>query len=63
MFMKRERGLNSFRRFVMPMLSILGCLFMVVAAVFAHRVSALYYLIVFAAVMLIGTFYFDRSHG
>jgi len=62
MFIKRERGLNSFKRFVMPVLSILGCLFMVIAAIFAHRSSALYYLIVFAAVMLIGTVFFDRSH-
>ncbi|MGI6005639.1 MAG: APC family permease [Christensenellales bacterium] len=54
MFMKRERELGAFKRTVMPALSIISCVFMVVAAVFAHRMSVVYYLIVFAVIMAVG---------
>jgi APA family basic amino acid/polyamine antiporter len=54
MLMKKEKDLGVFKRFVMPVLSILGCIFMVIAAFFAHGMAVLYYLIVFAVIMLIG---------
>lgn len=54
MLIKKERGLSTFRRFIMPALSILGCLFMVVAACLAHRMAVVYYLIIFAVIMIIG---------
>ena len=53
MVMKKETGWNKFKRFVMPVLSVCGCVFIVIAAFFAHRMSAVFYLIVFAAIMLI----------
>ena len=37
--MKRERSFSTLNRFVMPTLSILGCLFMVIAAIFAHGMA------------------------
>jgi len=55
MVIKKEKDLNTFKRYVMPSLSILGCVFMVVAACFAHGKAVLYYLIVFAIIMLIGS--------
>ncbi len=54
MLIKKEKGLNTFRRFIMPTLSILGCLFMVVAACLAHKMDVVYYLIVFTVIMIIG---------
>jgi len=54
MMMKKERSLNTFKRFVMPVLAICACLFMVVAAYYAHGQAVFYYLIIFAVIMAIG---------
>ncbi|MDR2896042.1 MAG: APC family permease [Propionibacteriaceae bacterium] len=54
MMMRKERDLGAFKRFVMPILAIIGCVFMIIAACFAHRMAVVYYLIVFAVVMVIG---------
>ncbi len=61
MLMKKERALSAFKRFIMPSLAILSCIFMVIAACFAHRMAAVFYLIVFAAIMLLGVLF--RNHG
>lgn len=60
MIIKKEKDWSAFNRFVMPALSVCGCLIMVTAAIFAHRMAVVFYLIVFAAVMLIGL-YFDKT--
>jgi APA family basic amino acid/polyamine antiporter len=57
MLMAKERELGAFKRFVMPALAILSCIFMVVAACFAHRMAAVYYLVVFAVIMVIGALF------
>jgi APA family basic amino acid/polyamine antiporter len=57
LFMKKARDVGPFRRFVLPVLSIAGCLFMVWAAFLAHGMAAVYYLIVFVVVMIIGAFW------
>ncbi|MDI6618321.1 MAG: APC family permease [Clostridiales bacterium] len=62
MMMKKERDLGTIKRFVMPTLAILGCLFMIVAACLAHGMSVVYYLIVFAVIIVIGSF-FQKSGG
>lgn len=61
MIMKREKEWNVFQRFIMPFLSCLGCVFMVAAAVIAHRQEFWYYLIVFAVLMLIGFTFFKEK--
>ncbi|MBO5929323.1 MAG: APC family permease, partial [Clostridia bacterium] len=53
-FMAREKDVNPFKRFVMPVLAIITCVFMVYAASSAYKMRAVYYLIVFAVVMVIG---------
>jgi APA family basic amino acid/polyamine antiporter len=53
-FMMKEKDLGIFRRLVMPALSILSCLFMVAAAIIAHRWTVFYYLVIFLAFMLAG---------
>lgn len=54
MVMKKERQWGIFKRFVMPAVSICGCLFMITAAAVSHKRDALFYLIVFAVVMFAG---------
>ncbi len=48
------KELSVFKRFIMPSVAILSSLFTVVAAVYAHKWGTLYYLIIFAIIMLIG---------
>ena len=52
-FMRKEKELGAFKRYVMPILSVLSCLFMVYAAIIAHRMAVVYYLIIFVVIMLI----------
>ncbi|HPF44983.1 MAG TPA: APC family permease [Syntrophomonadaceae bacterium] len=54
MMMKKERSLSTFKRFIMPSLAICACIFMVIAAYYAHGQAVFYYLIIFAAVMAVG---------
>ncbi len=70
LWMKNEKDLGIIKRFILPLLSIAACSFMVFAAVYAHGITpyktaaqngqfsfpVLFYLIIFAAVMLIGFF-------
>ncbi len=56
MLMAKGKDFGPFRRFVMPALAVLGCIFMMVAACFAHGMSVVYYLIVFAVIMAVGAF-------
>ncbi len=71
MWMKREKALGVFKRFVLPVLAMISCAFMVFAAVYAHGITpylaaketgtfsfpVLFYLIVFACIMLVGAFF------
>ena len=68
MWMKKEKDLGAFKRFVLPIISIIACLFMIFAAVYAHGITpylaakesgkfslpVLFYLIVFVVIMFIG---------
>lgn len=70
LWMVKEKELNFTKRFLMPSVAIIACLFMVFAAVYAHGIvpynaaketgkfsfPVLFYFIVFAVVMIIGAF-------
>ncbi len=56
----KEKELPSFKRFVMPVLSVLACIFMIIAACFAHKMAVVWYLITFAIVMLLGYFFYKK---
>jgi APA family basic amino acid/polyamine antiporter len=54
-FMKNEKELGTFKRFVMPGIALAGCIFMVYAAFASHGViNVLHYLMIFAVIMIIG---------
>ena len=75
-WMIKEKELGVVRRFLLPSLATLACLFMVFAAVYAHGITpynqaklsgafsfpVLFYFIVFAVIMLIGA-YFKNQKG
>lgn len=70
-WMVKEKQAGVFKRFILPSVSIVACLFTVFAAVYAHGITpyliakaegrfsfpVLFYLIIFAVIMLIGVFF------
>lgn len=54
MMMVKEKSLNSFKRFIMPSLALCACVFMVIAAYYAHGEAVIFYLIIFVFIMAIG---------
>ena len=60
-WMKKATDETAVRRFVLPGLAIVGSAFMVLACFIGHGIANLWYLIVFAVVMLIGA-WFDRKN-
>jgi APA family basic amino acid/polyamine antiporter len=61
MFMTKEKELGGFKRFVMPVLGLAGCVFMVYAALAAHGYEVLHYLVIFAVIMVIGNFFYRKK--
>ncbi len=59
--MRKCKDLGPIKRFVMPSLSCLCCVFMVFCAIYSYRIDALYYLIVFAVIMGIGIPFYKRK--
>lgn len=53
-WMRKEKDQPVLRRFVFPILAMIGSLFMVVACIVSHGIGCLWYLIVFAVIMTIG---------
>lgn len=53
-WIRKEKDQSVMRRFVMPILATCGSVFMVMACVFSHGMSCLWYGILYAVVMLIG---------
>ena len=53
-WMRKEKDQNVLRRFVLPILALCGSVFMVIASIFSHRMGCVWYLIVFAVIMVIG---------
>jgi len=58
--MKKEKDLGSFSRYVLPILGIISCCFMVYCAFSAYGAQAWYYLAVFVVVMIIGSFFYRK---
>lgn len=52
--MMKFKEFSPFKRIVMPIFAIIGSIFMVFAAVYAHKWGVVFYLIVFAVIMLWG---------
>ncbi|MBQ6863935.1 MAG: APC family permease [Clostridia bacterium] len=75
-FMKKAKGLHPVKRFVFPILACISSVVIIFCAVYAHgyvpylsakeqgqfSFPVLFYLIVFAVVMLIGIFFYKNKH-
>ena len=56
-FLVKQKDLGFFKRILMPLLGVAGCLFMGYAAVVSHGKAILSYLVIFAVIMAIGAFF------
>lgn len=63
MQMVKEKSLPAFKRFIMPFLGICASLFMVLAAIVSLQKAVIYYLILFAVVMLLGVALKNYKHN
>ena len=52
--MIKLKELSIFKRIIMPILAILGSIFMMIAAIYSHKIGVLYFIIVAIIIMLIG---------
>lgn len=53
-WMKKSRGEGVLRRYVLPALALASAAFMVFACIVSHKMANVWYLIVFAVIMLLG---------
>ncbi|MBO7670548.1 MAG: APC family permease, partial [Oscillospiraceae bacterium] len=60
-WMRKATDEKPLKRYVIPVLAIVGSLFMVYACLVGHRMENFWYLIVFAVVMLIGSRFCSRK--
>jgi len=61
MFIRKSNELNGFKRFVMPILGLCGCVFMVYAAFAAYGKTVLFYLVVYVVIMAIGNLFYRKK--
>lgn len=73
--MYRDKSLSTFNRIVAPTMSLLSCIFLIACAVYTHGIvkyrqaaasgnfscPVLFYLIVFAAVMVYCSFFYNKE--
>ena len=52
--MIKEKDLHPFKRFVLPIISIIGIAVIVAASILSHKMGNVWYLIVFAVIMALG---------
>jgi APA family basic amino acid/polyamine antiporter len=62
MIMKKEKDFSLFKRFVMPIVSLAGCIFMIIAACFSHGMAVVAYLIIFTIIMAIGVIFSKKTN-
>lgn len=61
-FMIKGKGFSTFKRIIAQGLAAAGSIFMIVASVFSHGVeNVLWYLLVFAVIMIIGIFFMRKK--
>ena len=62
MMMKKEADLPTFKRVIMPTIATLGCIFMIIAAIFSHRMAVVAYLAIFVVIMAVGVYFKTRKN-
>ncbi len=63
MMMVKEKTLHPVKRFVFPALSIICCVFMIAAACVSHGMGVVWYLCVFALIMLLSIPFYKKARS
>ena len=58
--MFKMNDLSKIKRVLVPILGIVSSLFMIYAAIYAHKISAIYFMIIFIIVMKIGDLFYNK---
>ncbi|MBE7048046.1 MAG: APC family permease [Ruminococcaceae bacterium] len=61
MIIKKEKTLTTFHRYIVPILAVVSCLFMITAACLSHKQEVIWYLLVFICLMLPAVYYNRRK--
>ena len=61
--MIKSKDLHPVKRFVFPALSVVSCLFMIFCAFYAYKIQAIYYLVIFTVIMIIGLMFYRDQKG
>lgn len=59
----KEKDLHPFKRFVLAPLAVASCVFMIFAAVWAHKTATIWYLAVFVIIMLVSLFFYKKGNN
>ena len=59
----KEKDLHPFKRFVLAPLAVASCVFMIFAAVWAHKNATIWYLAVFVIIMLVSLFFYKKGNN
>ena len=60
-WMRKSKDENVVRRFIIPIIALIGSLFMIFACVISHKMGNVWYLIVFAIAMTVGMLNYDKK--
>lgn len=61
MIVRERKNFGVFKGVILPILAIISCLFMTYAAIYAHGISVLFYLIIYVIIMAIGLIFLLRK--
>ena len=61
MMLFRLKDVNGFKRFIAPLIAIIGCVFMMVATIYSHQKFVIGYLILFVIINAIGMMFFGNK--
>ena len=60
-WIKNQTGESTLRRYVLPVLAMIGSVFMVIACLLGHKMGNFWYLIIFAVVMAVGNRFYKKN--
>lgn len=54
MMLFKLKGVNGFKRFIAPIIAVIGCIFMMIATIYSHTTYVIGYLILFIVINAVG---------
>lgn len=61
MIVKERKNFGVFKGIILPLFAVAACTFMVIGAVVSHKMSVIFYLIIYAVIMAIGMLFMKKK--